>query len=421
MKGKLIITAVVASLVAGNAAFASIARQAVFGGQPSFTTTDGLVTVNAATGGLWYDDDYNVFYNPAYVNDYKNFATVSKGTEGGWFSSFADNFAYGIYMNRGGGAPGTSYAGGTAFAPGLNQQTRYFAAARTNGIDTQRPIDFFIAGDTGVKWGLHVAWAYNRNQTTATNPNNGDVEITNRYWHFDLGAEVMGFEPYVGTTLFSKYQEQVTGSAKTLEQSLGELNAGLRYKYEGWTPYVAYKNYREGASDFVLGSQTATSPMQKQARHSMLGFGVGHDSKVADGVHIYKHIGYWMNDVQDDAAATELGKNFREKVIPFNLAIEADATSWLVLRAGATFDFLRERVFDNTTAVTTTNVGDRAQSQAGRTTFRIGSTFKFGKLHVDSVFGTGAAATTPGTENIDSNSFGFDAQTFAAVSASYHW
>jgi len=364
-----------------------------------------------------------VFYNPAYVNDYKNYATVSKGTEGGWFSSMFDNFAYGIYMNRGGGAPQTAYAGGQLVAPGLKEQTRYFnGGARAAGLNTQRPIDFFIAGDTGIKWGLHVAWAYNRNQQTATNPSSSSKESTARYWHFDLGAEVMGFEPYVGTTVLSKYQESNLDVGGNMEQSLNEFDAGLRYKYEGWTPYVAFKKYREGATDLFNGIQTNTAPTQIQTRFNTIGFGFGHDTKVADGVHIYKGVSYWINSVQDDASATENGKNYKEKVLPFNLVIEADATSWLTLRAGASYDFIRERVSDNTTANSVTTVAGRSISNGlGRTNFRIGSTLKFGKLHIDSAFGTGSADTAGTAAALDNTNVGFDSQTFALVSAAYHW
>ena len=42
---------------------------------------------------------------------------------------------------------------------------------------------------------------------------------------------------------------------------------------------------------------------QLQTRHNIWGLGVGHDSKVADGVHVLKNIGFWLNAVQDDNGA----------------------------------------------------------------------------------------------------------------------
>lgn len=420
MKGKLLTSAILATLLVGSNAMASIARQAVLGGQPVFTSAGtAAVVTNGVNGSLWYDDSYNVFYNPAYINEHKNYVTVNKGFEGGWFSSVMENFAYGVYVNRGQtaatGTPGATYGGGTFVAPGLKPQATMVGGSALN--NTRRPIDLFFGGDTGIKWGAHLAWAYHRDQTGAIKGRD-DGEITNRYWHMDLGAEVMGFEPFIGLTAFSKYQNN--NAANFSNQDLYEFNIGTRYKYEAWTPYVAYRKYREAGSNGAFARQV-------QTRHSLYGLGVGHDTKVADGVHIMKNIGLWYDAVQDDSAidaitllGTERFRKYNHTILPINLALEAEATSWLTLRAGLTYDFINERKFDSSTNDASTSLADKKQSQNGTTTVRIGSTVKFGKLHIDSAFGNGTTATTSG-ETLDSSSMGVDSQTFALVSASYHW
>jgi len=423
MKGKLLLTATMASLLASSA-FATVSRESVFGTQPIFQNAGGVAGTNqinnaTVTGSLWYDDDYNVFYNPSYVMDNKNYVVIEKGVEGGFFSSMFDNFAYGLYFNRGAGAAGSTYGtGGNFVAPGLRAQSGFVGLAgttATNLIPTQRPVDFFIGGDTGIKWGFHAAWAYARKQganlagTTIANVNQGSGELTNRYWHFDFGAQVMGLEPFVGATMFSKYQN--TLNSTEVDQGLDEFNIGARYKYEGWTPYVVFKKYLENGN----ASSTAGVPNRThtQVRMNTYGIGVGHDTKVADGIHILKHIGVFYNSTEDSTTATELFKDYKEYIVPINVAIEADATSWWTLRAGATFDFLNTRTFAHSAALAAADVGDRTDSQAGTTRFRIGSTFKFGKLHVDSGFGSGGT--------YDGSAIGFDANTFADVSLSYHW
>lgn len=424
MKGKLLLTAMLASSLVSSSAFATLARQAVMGNQPVWTSnasSNADMTVNTVNGSLWYDDDYNVFYNPSYVMDNKNYVVVQKGFEGGFFSSAFDNFAYGLYFNRGASTFSDSrgYAANMV-APGINQQLAYtgggsnVAAAQ---LDTQRPIDLFIAGDTGVKWGLHVAWAYNRTQTVATKQKEG-AEVTNRYWHFDLGAQVMGFEPFVGATLFSKYQND-TG-ATTANQVLDEFNVGVRYKYEGWTPYALFRKYRESGNLPDPTLTRAAANQQSQTRVNVYGGGVGHDTKVADGVHVLKNIGVWWFSVEDDAATSERNEDFYDMVLPIDVALEAEATSWLTLRAGANYHLINQRKYARDNAQPTQSVNDKVASNTGVTSFRIGSTFKFGKLHMDSAFGVGTTAVT-GTETLDASNFGFDSQTFALVSASYHW
>lgn len=423
MKGKCLTTAILAALLVGSNAMASIARQAVMGSHPVFTSAGAGTVSTLANGSLWFDDDYNVFYNPAYINDNKNYVTVQKGFEGGFFKSEFENFAYGVYMNRGGtGNAGANYGAGSLVAPGNRARTAFVGTG--TALNTQRPIDLFFGGDTGIKWGFHVAWAYNRDQLGGSQPNNADAEVTNRYWHFDLGAEVMGLEPFIGATLFSKYQNTITSQRS--EANLDEFNAGLRYKYEGWTPYAVFSKTRQSGLPVAAANQV-------QARLNNFGVGVGHDTKVADGVHVYKHVGFVMSSVEDDAGAAgstpagitltaDANRDYRDIIVPLNVALEGDATSWLTLRAGVAYDLINQRKYASTnkTAGNTTALTDKNASFAGTTRFRVGSTFKFGKLHVDSAFGNGAAAAAGG-ENLDTSAVGFDGQTFALLSASYHW
>jgi hypothetical protein len=387
-----------------------------------------------------------VFYNPAYVNDNKNYATVNKGLEGGFFKSEFENFAYGVYFDRGG--PGTGGVNATSgagslnpntgmSAPGFNNLANYVGSSTlssTAGVaNTLRPIDLFIGGDTGLKWGAHLAWAYNRNQMAGnSNANTGSSEITARYWHADLGAEVMGFEPFVGLTFLSNYQNNT--AVMTSSANLAEFDGGFRYKYENWSPYFVYHKYREGGI-------APGAALQAQTRHNIWGLGVGHDSKVADGVHVLKNIGFWLNAVQDDngngfgssngvntttvdgQSATSANQNFTDYVIPMNVAIEAEATSWLVLRAGVQYDFINDRKYNTSNSSSNTAIApitSANQSLTGNAKFRIGSTLKFGKLHVDSAFGNGSAPGV-GQEALDTTGAGFDGQTFALMSASYHW
>lgn len=401
-------------MLASSSAFASLARLAVMGTEPAFTSAGAAVTVNTVNGSLWYDDDYNVFYNPTYVNNNKNYVVVQKGLEGGFFKGEWDNFAYGVYMNR------TGFAGANIQGAGMTANATLVSGLTTANLSTQRPIDIFIAGDTGIKWGLHVAWAYNRDQSAATAANGG-FERSARYWHVDFGAEVVGFEPFIGATFMSKIQQSLGQTVSPQgEQDLNDFTGGFRYKYEGWTPYAMYRQYRESGTG-------AAGVATRQVSTKLIGVGFGHDTKVADGVHVYKRLGVYRAAVKDDAAGSatsDTGKDQTIYVLPINVSLEADATSWLVLRAGATYDFWNETTNAKVNGNNTNNLGsgDKKTSNAGTTTFRVGSTLKFGKLSVDSAFGNGAAAAAnTAAANLDTSAIGFDSQLFGLVSASYRW
>lgn len=428
MKRKILLTAVVAAWLVGSDAFASIARLAVLGTQPSFTAANSAVATNVVNGSLWYDDSYNMFYNPSAVMDYKDYVTFQKGNntsgngggEGGWVSSVANSFAYGIYVNRGGSAAGAYGDTARLVAPGINSATNTaFAGTSANAINTQRAIDLLFGGDTGIKWGAKLTWAYNRNQGIATQAQD-DLEATSRYWHAAIGAQVMGFEPFFGTTLSSKFQRNNTDKSNAAADVLDDMNAGVRYKYEAWTPYVTYRMFRRAGNGVgVQDTTTTTGDTQVQTSMKVLGIGVGHDTKIADGVHLLKNIGWYYNSVVDTAGNTFSNRDYKDYVMPLNFALEADAASWLTLRAGAEYHLWNERKFASlATSLQTdaTAAKDKKASQAGISSVRIGSTFKFGKLHIDSAFGSGGANQTDQNQAI-----GFDANTFAFVSLTYNW
>lgn len=401
---------------------ATIARQIVLGGQPLFrfgvhsatSTTAGSGNTGLVTplnGSLWYDDDYNSFYNPAYINDLRDYAVIEKGFEGGLFQGAFENYVFGVYLNRGnpGGndeatGPGTAYGNSHLVRPGLGAK-KGFVGSSARIASTQRPIDIFVAGDTLVRWGAHLSWAYNRDESLATTTESG-AEVTARYWHADIGLQVLGFEPFFGTTFESRYDNRLVSQSST--QELSELDAGVRLKYDIWNPYFLYRNYREE------GHATAGGGGTSYVR--IFGVGTSHDSRVADGVHILKNIGVWLASIHDDLGNDSYDKGYSQTVVPLNVALEAEALSWLTLRAGATYDFINQVRYDN--ADPAGIVQNRSQSLTGTTTFRLGSTIKLGKLQLDSAFGTG----TPGTTDpLNSSSIGFDSQTFAYFSADYRW
>src|SRR5689334_20085955 len=127
MSKRLLTLFLVVGVLAGSNAFASRARTSVMG------TGEGAIGV-IGHGSYYYDDNYNIFYNPSYANDFKNWAAIEKnggGTkaEGGFVASVS-NLNVGVFLDRPGAVVGTY----------------------TNA--PVRPIDIIVAGDAGLKWGV---------------------------------------------------------------------------------------------------------------------------------------------------------------------------------------------------------------------------------------------------------------------------
>ena len=66
MNKKIISALVLAGMIMGSNAFASRSRLNVMG------------TGGAAAGSFYYDHIYNIFYNPSYINDMKNYVIFEK-------------------------------------------------------------------------------------------------------------------------------------------------------------------------------------------------------------------------------------------------------------------------------------------------------------------------------------------------------
>jgi hypothetical protein len=370
MKKQIISAIVLAGMVIGStSAFASRARQNVMG-----TDATGIV----GAGAMHYDTMYNIFYNPAYVNDFKNWAIVEKGAatssnEGGFVSSMM-NFNVGVFMNRAG-----------AFAAPANS----VVPAYTTLV---RPIDLVVGGDQGVKWGFGATYANENGTGVGTPGTNTQTNLTLR-----AGVSINNFDPFISYRVIGK--DKPIGAAPA-EVTNKDMTAGLRYRYGEWTPYAAYRTGE---------AETATATPAVRGKFTGMLLGVGRDAKLGEGARLVYGLAYGRT-ASKDLAPTPLTKS-TATIMPINMALEGDVASWITLRAGMRYD-LMNKLSGNTTAALA-----GAGTQTGTVSARIGATIHANKFDFDWAFGQGTA----GTGNIDSDSFGFDGGTFTNASLSYKW
>jgi hypothetical protein len=353
MKERIVSALVLAGMIASTSAFASKARELVLGHGGADMGT-GLTTATNTSwgyfggyGSFYYDSDYNMFYNPAYINDFKNWAAFEKGTVGNGEFGFATsmmNFNLGLYFNRKSATPNLTTA--------------------NPDVST---VDLMFGGDAGVKWGLGLT--YGQGHSTATN---AQTSLTAR-----AGVEVAGLDPFVGVTV--EGQDKTSG-VKTMSYS--GINAGARYHYGEWVPYAFFGN-----------AKAKTEATGVEEKGTAMGVGLGRETKLAEGARLVYTLYYKHNQVDNAGVKTKTG------ALPIQAGVEADALSWLTLRAG----------------VNHTLIGNGAKL----TTARVGGTFHIAKVDVDYAFGNGNA--TAGTDASDSADVGFDSSTFHQVSLRYSW
>lgn len=338
---KRIISALVLAGMVATSAFASDARNLVMGTGGASSYSNG--------GSFYYEDAYNFFYNPAYVNDYKNWAIFEKGTNGAGGASFGFvssmmNFNMGLFFNR-----NATLTGGSASA-----------------------LDFMIGGDAGVKWGLGLTYGSAGGSGTTNSSN-----LAAR-----LGLAMNGFDPFVTFQIIGK--DRANGSDTNKYTSLG---GGLRYHYGEWTPYFAVKQNKTE----VLAVAPATGSDTKISTWTI---GLGREAKLAEGARLAYAIYFNRMVIDPSSAGTPTTTSSQ---VPLDMAIEADALSWLTLRGG---------------------VNHVLVAGNGVTTTRVGGTFHVSKVDLDYAFGNENAA---GTVSADSANIGFDSGTFHRVAMRYSW
>jgi len=378
--------------VLGSNAFASRASNIVMG------TGDAGVILNG--GSFYYDDNYNMFYNPAYINDFKNYAIIEKSnfpgnTAQGGFVTSAGNVVLGFYFNRGNavvttpGASGTAGGNNIAANPVLGANTNAFGVSQPN-----RPIEVFAGTDLGAaKVGVGLTYAQN---TTASQ------QATVLVGH--LGVEYMGFDPFVNG--------DIVANDNGANLSHNYLNAGLRYHFGEFVPYFAVFY----ASDSALSTNVALpNAVYKELN---IGGGIGRTTRVAEGVRMNYGVSYFaVNDT------TAIGGTPTRILLPIDISMEADALTWLTVRAG-----LGYRLIDKTNSI---SAADNASGRVGVTAhvgkadieWALGRSFNPASNQESNTGGTGVAAPTAPPANLPYDSQGVDigAQFFSAVNVAYHW
>ena len=236
-----------ALMVFSTQAWASRARVMVLG------TGDPMGLLNG--GSLLFEDEYNLFYNPSYINDQKNWAVIEKSnynnatgstTAMGGFAAKIHGLNMGLFLNRieelaSGATTGMNYA----------------------NINNMRPIELYLGNDTGIKWGAGVQYA------SFTNATQTNSDITLR-----AGIQHQAFEPFAWLKLSGSEET----STPTIKHS--SVGGGLRYRYGEWTPYAGIRQ-----DEIAQGTVSVKS--------ATLGLGATRNTKLSESTRMVYGLGFF--------------------------------------------------------------------------------------------------------------------------------
>jgi hypothetical protein len=217
-----------------------------------------------------------------------------------------------------------------------------------------------------VKWGAGLTYAgYKQGDAN-------DTELTLR-----AGVQIMDFEPFVWYKLIGALKVPAPQDA-----SWKSMGLGLRYKMGEWIPFLGVRE------DKVTAAGTDIQKID------VMGLGIGRNARLAEGIR--------MNYALSIFHVTPAG--YDQTVVPLNMGVEADALSWMTVRAGMAFN-----IIDRKNDVT------QADAAAGR----LGVLMHAGKADFEFAVGNNAAGVE-GT-GYDCQTFALDRSFFTAANIAYHW
>lgn len=361
MNKKISLVILVTGVFASFNAHASRARILVEG------TGDAGVILGSggSTGSFTHDDDYNIFYNPSYIADHKNWAIIEKSN----FSPAANTLSNGT-TGEGGFAKDFGPVSAALF---FNRQDALNDASYSNQ-SAMRPVDLIIGGSArSVHWGLGATYsAY-----TTPNPNLSGNTVTATDLVLRAGLTWNDFEP------FASWRPVGTDSGLVTTPANHGYVVGARYHVGDFVPFAAYRN----------------DSYNSITNYRAFGLGVGRAIKVSEEITLSANIGWFRQSVGANVAGTNgnllNGSTVAgdRSVTPLNIDAECSPLQWLTVRGGLGYNFL-----DRVGGTTLTD----------NTSARIGATAHAGHMDFDMAVGTGTstanateATTSPSTQAFD--------------------
>lgn len=369
-------TLLIAALTMMSAsAFASKARLTALGasginGVGARTTASDFTSVFDTPHKLWEVGDQaliefggtGVTYDPATGAG----TAITQNAEGGFLRSH-NNTKWGAYVGRQSSSIQYMLAGGrVATAAG----TTSFTDASLGRLEN--PLNLMYGVKIGdLEWGFNVYYAASEHKTGTTASANKKEAMG-----VSAGVRADRWNADIVVGLGAKVESNATATPN--EEFKGTTSVKVGGEYAVNDDLLAYASAQNFGGKFTNNTNVETLDLDH------MGLELGVESKIkSDVVHFF--YGAALQNITEKNKANAAGIEKVEIMrLPLYFGFEADATSWLVLRASLRQNFLLNSVKASTAANSDANNDDS-------TVAALGAGFKFGKLLVD---GSLSAGTT---------------------------
>lgn len=304
-----------------------------------------------------------------------------ENAEGGFVRSYGDN-KVGFYMGR------KSY---------FTSRVR----ALTGFIGQENPIDLMYGFQAAeLKWGASIS--YSKSDKKVTGGQQSQEAMGARF-----GVVGTNWDAALTVGLGSKATGTVGGAGVLLGASAasdykGTTGARLGGGYWFDQTYVFGSYYMDGVELSQVTGQGAQFTGLTGGKIEQNQFEVGViDTIKADGMNFFYGVSYigftsktsGATGAAPGTAALDAAFGMEQTQLPFVIGVEADAATWLTLRASA-----KQNVI-----LGTTKANSMDQSVLNNTTVAVGTGMKFNKFTLDSTLAAGSVPSTPGNGNVSAN------------------
>jgi hypothetical protein len=314
-------------------------------------------------GSAFINDNRNIFYNAAQVNNHKDMVTMEWGdadAEGGFLRQ-SGNLVYGLHFGKANADWATTYrAAGGQLA--------------TDAAKEENVWDFFIGGDAGMQWGAGLTYGKysktDKDDTSGSETDKNDMRDTMRLrfgvTHGDLQVGLV-----YGLTNKASHADGENDTVDVSVTGKSDMDLNVAYQMNGMHLLLDYMSMSAEA-------ENDADTLDETYKKDSMSLGVAKLQKINDTARANYKIAYTTVNEENNSFVED--DKDTETTLAATLGVEVDAKSWLTLRGSVKHNIMHtdKEVGDKTEVVT---------SGASSTDVATGASLMFGDLQFDGIIG----------------------------------
>lgn len=375
-------------LVNTHSLFASPVRTGTLG-NTSMDSSDcsaGHQCANLVYGSYSYDDDTNVFYNPAYLQKFKNNKTAFTGEEGGVFLT-KQNYKLGVNYGREDATFDTIFT--TIDSANFSQIKAY----------DNKPIEAVYSSKMfGRDVGAGFSYVGTSGKAAAATK---DESIKSLKLNFGTTYEIAPNNILEGWFDLNPLHEGESSSGIKYEGSLLSFELGARSHFFNDTQYLVISKTSYEYTNAAVKEDAGITQIE-------LGYGRNYrDALIPELEYTY---GTGLKYISGTTIASNAAVDVDKIIVPVQVGIEYDLTKWFTVRSGFVYNLYNSETLKTATTETKKSTSDMIGP-------KIGGTITYNRIEIDFLYANGYNQVDSGSEAGSNNGI----EKIGKVAVNYNW